>query len=120
MKQFAFSAEAPPSDEDLSGVVVDDEMGNELEQALNRTRRLKQRETRNPENAILQRLQEIAPVKEESEEENDDDQTGQKQITLNATSEFCRALGDIPTYGQAGNRQEDEDELMVRVGILQC
>jgi hypothetical protein len=34
-------------------------------------------------------------------------------IVLNATSEFCRALGDIPTYGQAGNREEDKDELMV-------
>lgn len=34
-------------------------------------------------------------------------------IILNATAEFCRTLGDIPTYGMAGNRDEDEDELMV-------
>jgi U4/U6.U5 tri-snRNP-associated protein 1 len=32
---------------------------------------------------------------------------------LNATAEFCRTLGDIPTYGLAGNRDEDLDELMV-------
>ncbi len=34
-------------------------------------------------------------------------------IILNATAEFCRTLGDIPTYGQAGNRDEDVQELMV-------
>ena len=34
-------------------------------------------------------------------------------IVLNATAEFCRTLGDIPTYGQAGNRDEDEQELFV-------
>ena len=33
-------------------------------------------------------------------------------IVLNATAEFCRTLGEIPTYGMAGNRDEDEDELM--------
>jgi hypothetical protein len=36
-------------------------------------------------------------------------------IVLNATSEFCRALGDIPTYGQAGNREEDKDELSLYI-----
>lgn len=41
-------------------------------------------------------------------------------IVLNATSEFCRALGDIPTYGQAGNREEiEKDELVVRE-LFQC
>lgn len=35
-------------------------------------------------------------------------------IVLNSTSEFCRTLGDIPTYGQSGNREEIErDELKV-------
>ncbi|XP_064296383.1 LOW QUALITY PROTEIN: U4/U6.U5 tri-snRNP-associated protein 1, partial [Phalacrocorax carbo] len=33
-------------------------------------------------------------------------------IVFNATSEFCRTLGEIPTYGLAGNREE-HDELMV-------
>ena len=43
-----------------------------------------------------------------------DSPSRQASITLNATSEFCRALGDIPTYGQAGNRDEIErDELAV-------
>ena len=43
-----------------------------------------------------------------------DSPTRQASIVLNATSEFCRALGEIPTYGQAGNRDEIErDELAV-------
>jgi len=36
-------------------------------------------------------------------------------IVLNSTAEFCRTLGDIPTYGQAGNRDEDEQELYVNI-----
>ena len=42
------------------------------------------------------------------------DSPSRATIVLNATSEFCRALGDIPTYGQAGNREEiEKDELEV-------
>lgn len=49
--------------------------------------------------------------------EDDDDDMGESKlagsIVLNSTAEFCRTLGDIPTYGQAGNRDEDEQELYV-------
>lgn len=38
-------------------------------------------------------------------------------IVLNATAEFCRTLGDIPTYGLAGNRDEDAQELLVSVNV---
>lgn len=34
----------------------------------------------------------------------------QGAIVLNSTAEFCRTLGDIPTYGKAGNREEEEEE----------
>lgn len=44
------------------------------------------------------------------EEEEDPERKG--TIVFNATSEFCRTLGEIPTYGLAGNREEQE-ELMV-------
>jgi U4/U6.U5 tri-snRNP-associated protein 1 len=44
------------------------------------------------------------------EEEEDPERKG--AIVFNATSEFCRTLGEIPTYGLAGNREEQE-ELMV-------
>lgn len=39
-------------------------------------------------------------------------------IILNSTAEFCRTLGDIPTYGQAGNRGEEEQELLVSLLIF--
>ena len=63
-------------------------------------------------------------MKEEPESGSDDEQapviTPQLRrgpnIVLDGTSEFCRSLGDIPTYGHAGNRaEEEEDELLVRV-----
>lgn len=39
-------------------------------------------------------------------------------IVLNSTAEFCRTLGDIPTYGLAGNRDEDAQEMMVVIHLL--
>lgn len=41
-------------------------------------------------------------------------------VMLTATDEFCRNLGSIPTYGQAGNRVDalDDDTLMVRIAVL--
>ena len=40
---------------------------------------------------------------------------GGSMIILNSTSEFCRNLGEIPTYGLSGNREEKRDELMVTI-----
>ncbi len=45
-------------------------------------------------------------------EDDDNDPDKKNNITFNATSEFCRTLGDIPTYGLSGNR-EDEEDIMV-------
>lgn len=42
-------------------------------------------------------------------------EVGGSNIVLNSTAEFCRTLGDIPTYGQAGNRDENTQEFMVTV-----
>jgi U4/U6.U5 tri-snRNP-associated protein 1 len=46
--------------------------------------------------------------------ETSEDEIDTQNIVLNDTSEFCRSLGDIPTYGLAGNREEERDELLVR------
>ncbi|KAL5234499.1 hypothetical protein ACI65C_001909 [Semiaphis heraclei] len=52
-----------------------------------------------------------------SAKENDDlddiDDVLHGAIVLNSTAEFCRTLGDIPTYGKAGNREEEEDESLM-------
>lgn len=46
-----------------------------------------------------------------AEPDSDDEPTSNDFITLNQTAEFCRTLGDIPTYGQSGNRY-DANEIM--------
>ena len=51
---------------------------------------------------------------DEDDDDSDSDRKDKKpQIVLNSTSEFCRALGEIPTYGMAGNRTNEKDELLV-------
>ncbi|KAK2184317.1 hypothetical protein NP493_270g02007 [Ridgeia piscesae] len=90
-------------EEDLTGVVIDDEAGNELELALSKTRRLKQKKNRS---ALADRVLQAAANDSDSDEPQGD---ASAAIILNATSEFCRSLGDIPSYGMAGNRDEDEE-----------
>lgn len=51
----------------------------------------------------------LSQVKEEDTPEEDTS----SGMVLDATAEFCRTLGDIPTYGQAGNR-DHHAEIMVR------
>ena len=45
-------------------------------------------------------------------EEEAGEEEGSSTMVLDATAEFCRTLGDIPTYGLAGNRDHDA-EIMV-------
>lgn len=47
-----------------------------------------------------------------AEPDSDDESSANDFITLNQTAEFCRTLGDIPTYGQSGNRGVDANEIM--------
>lgn len=47
-----------------------------------------------------------------AEQDSDDEPSANDFITLNQTAEFCRTLGDIPTYGQSGNRGVDANEIM--------
>ncbi|XP_045473906.1 U4/U6.U5 tri-snRNP-associated protein 1 isoform X2 [Harmonia axyridis] len=76
-----------------------DEKDDELEQAIHRARRIKQKE-----NVVAELLQNTI-IKTEVKEEPIDSGS----IVLNTTAEFCRTLGDIPTYGKAGNRDETEE-----------
>jgi U4/U6.U5 tri-snRNP-associated protein 1 len=53
-------------------------------------------------------------IKEEPMDEDGAIVTESGTVVLDATSEYCRNLGEIPTYGLAGNRVDgiDVDELM--------
>ncbi|XP_067400165.1 U4/U6.U5 tri-snRNP-associated protein 1 isoform X2 [Emydura macquarii macquarii] len=87
----------------------EDEAEQELQKQLEKGRKLRQ----------MQQLKEsgekvIEIVKKlETRRSREDDEELEKKgaIVFNATSEFCRTLGEIPTYGLAGNR-EDQEELM--------
>lgn len=78
---------------------------NELEMALHKARMLKLQAPKV--------VTKIEPVKMEVVDDDEHPVTDDLgNITLNSTAEFCRTLGDIPTYGRAGNRAEEEDLLV--------
>ncbi|XP_076232011.1 U4/U6.U5 tri-snRNP-associated protein 1 [Calliopsis andreniformis] len=93
--------EAPA--EDLSGIKLEeDDKELELQLALKKAQRLKETQS-----SSIEKVVETIKQEPTGSEEN---QSG--NIVLNATAEFCRTLGDIPTYGLAGNREENGQELM--------
>ncbi|XP_052895263.1 U4/U6.U5 tri-snRNP-associated protein 1 [Anopheles moucheti] len=104
--------DTPAMPEDLSSVKLEDtvEDDEDLQAALQKARRLKQKE------AIISKALPIDPERIKSEVKEEPDSGGELDhhgaMLLNSTAEFCRTLGDIPTYGTAGNREEDPNEMM--------
>ncbi|XP_046663789.1 LOW QUALITY PROTEIN: U4/U6.U5 tri-snRNP-associated protein 1-like [Homalodisca vitripennis] len=98
--------DVPDLNEDLSNIKVEQD-DNELEMALRKARKLKQKEAaealNNPDKVARMVL---------SEEMGYGEAGPGGSIVLNSTAEFCRTLGDIPTYGLAGNRDEDAQEML--------
>lgn len=103
--------------DDTPDVHTDDvkveEDDNELEQMLSKARRLKQSE------ALIKKTLSFDPtkikpeIKSERNSDNEDADNGHDNfMTLNSTAEFCRTLGDIPTYGMSGNRDLDTNDMM--------
>ncbi|XP_029168218.1 U4/U6.U5 tri-snRNP-associated protein 1 [Nylanderia fulva] len=89
--------------EDLTGVKLEeDDKELELQLALKKAQRLKEGLSVGIQKTVETIKQEIL--------NSEDNQVG--NIVLNSTAEFCRTLGDIPTYGLAGNREENGQELM--------
>lgn len=83
---------------------------DELEKMLAKARRLKQKESLITKPIDASQLK--REIKNEAASEEEDDHIESNQITLNATAEFCRTLGDIPTYGMAGNREGNTNDLL--------
>ncbi|KAL7631962.1 UNVERIFIED_CONTAM: hypothetical protein RMT77_017718 [Armadillidium vulgare] len=79
----------------------------ELQEALTRSRRAKLNAT-NKHRHLDSIPVPTSPPDVEMEKEPGDDTA----MTLNLTDEFCRSLGDIPTYGLSGNRA-DEDAVVI-------
>ncbi|XP_053908440.1 U4/U6.U5 tri-snRNP-associated protein 1 [Cuculus canorus] len=99
--------EVPP---DSPAPLEEDEAERELQLQLERGRRLRQLQQlrQNATEKVLERIRGAgggggaAPPPTDPRGGN---------IVFNATSEFCRTLGEIPTYGLAGNREEQEELL---------
>ncbi|OXU17144.1 hypothetical protein TSAR_012139 [Trichomalopsis sarcophagae] len=90
--------------EDLSGVKIEED-DRDVE------RIIKQKWQKIKEPVVPIKPEQIAlTLKQEADMTSETDSAG--NIILNSTAEFCRTLGDIPTYGQAGNRDENHQELM--------
>lgn len=87
-----------------------EEEDNELELILSKARRLKQAESVKTMSLNVNRIK--AEIKNEQDSDDEAKGFGEDFITLNETAEFCRTLGDIPTYGMAGNRGVDATEIM--------
>ncbi|KAK2827116.1 hypothetical protein Q7C36_018042 [Tachysurus vachellii] len=84
----------------------EDEAELELQKQLEKQRKLKQKQLlKDSGQKVMEQLQ----VMENVGEDGADDVDKKNNIVFNATSEFCRTLGDIPTYGLSGNREDQED-----------
>ncbi|XP_059614220.1 U4/U6.U5 tri-snRNP-associated protein 1 [Phlebotomus argentipes] len=85
---------------------------DDLEKMLSKARRLKQKESLIAKPIDTAQLKSEVKSEAVSDEEEDRFDLQSNQITLNATAEFCRTLGDIPTYGMAGNREGNTNDLI--------
>ncbi|XP_073320797.1 U4/U6.U5 tri-snRNP-associated protein 1 [Pagrus major] len=85
-------------------VIEEDEAEQELQKQLAKQRKLKQKQLlKDSGEKVAEQIKELAKV------DIDNDPEKRNNIVFNATSEFCRTLGDIPTYGLSGNREDQED-----------
>ncbi|CAM9337763.1 unnamed protein product [Lampetra planeri] len=85
-------------------VIEEDEAELELQKQLEKQRKLRQRQLLKDSGEKVAKQIEMR-----SKDNHDNDPEKRNNIVFNATSEFCRTLGDIPTYGLSGNREDQED-----------
>uniref|UniRef100_A0A1A8C2X3 Squamous cell carcinoma antigen recognised by T cells n=1 Tax=Nothobranchius kadleci TaxID=1051664 RepID=A0A1A8C2X3_NOTKA len=85
-------------------VIEEDEAEQELQKQLEKQRKLRQKQLlKDSGEKVAEQIRRFV----KGGDENDPDK--RNNIVFNATSEFCRTLGDIPTYGLSGNREDQED-----------
>ncbi|XP_008314817.1 U4/U6.U5 tri-snRNP-associated protein 1 [Cynoglossus semilaevis] len=84
--------------------IEEDEAEQELQKQLEKQRKLKQKQLLKDSGEKV-----VEQTKIHIEKQNENDADRKSNIVFNATSEFCRTLGDIPTYGLSGNREDQED-----------
>ncbi|XDV38889.1 hypothetical protein PO909_008213 [Leuciscus waleckii] len=83
----------------------EDEAEQELQKQLEKQRKLRQKQMlKDSGERVAEHMKQM-----EMAEDDENDPDKRNNIVFNATSEFCRTLGDIPTYGLSGNREDQED-----------
>uniref|UniRef100_A0A8C7JVQ8 Spliceosome associated factor 1, recruiter of U4/U6.U5 tri-snRNP n=1 Tax=Oncorhynchus kisutch TaxID=8019 RepID=A0A8C7JVQ8_ONCKI len=96
-------------------VLEEDEAEQELQKQLEKQRKLKQKQLlKNSGEKVAEQVRGLA----RGDDSDDEEDKNNLNIVFNATSEFCRTLGDIPTYGLSGNR-EDQEDIMLCVFALE-
>ncbi|XP_043835755.1 U4/U6.U5 tri-snRNP-associated protein 1-like [Dromiciops gliroides] len=91
------------------GILEEDEAEAELQEQLEKGRRLKQlKQLRDPGEKVMEMVKKLEMQRSREE---DEDPECKGAIVFSATLEFCRTLGEIPTYGKAG-KQKDREEHM--------
>ena len=101
-------------DEDLSGIrIEEDEAENELQSALCKARKLKLKDNiiLNSSENIAKMIESIPFIKKEEEEDSLIELNG-NNIILNSTAEFCRNLGELPTYSDPVHTKNESDTEM--------
>lgn len=108
--------EMPLAEDVKAKVEIQDD---ELEHMLKKAKRLKRKDELIKKDILANTIK-TEEVKNEPEEipENENNIYREREnglITMNQTAEFCRTLGDIPTYGMAGNREDEQDMMDMEV-----
>ncbi|UYV74616.1 SART1 [Cordylochernes scorpioides] len=107
-----------PMEEDEGPIIVPPvppaELGEEEEEQMLKKVRMRLKQggaVREAARMVRDTLEQLPPEEEEEPAEKKEEAavlgTG-ISIVLNSTKEFCRKLGDIPTYGMSGNRDQEE------------
>ncbi|GFY78126.1 hypothetical protein TNIN_62101 [Trichonephila inaurata madagascariensis] len=95
---------------DLSNVKIEeDKIEKELNSALSKAKKLKERKI------MASAPEKVIEILNSVNGSTSDPQKASKSganIELNSVAEFCRTLGEIPTYGMSGNREDEADDMM--------
>ncbi|XP_055949942.1 U4/U6.U5 tri-snRNP-associated protein 1-like isoform X2 [Argiope bruennichi] len=94
---------------DLSNVKIEEDQEKELNSALNKAKKLKERKV------MASAPEKVIEILNSVNGSNLDSPKASKNVVnieLNSVAEFCRTLGEIPTYGMSGNREEEADDMM--------
>ena len=94
-------------DRDMSSVVIDDDADQELQEALERARKLRERQAKSEVDTVVKIAKEISVKREEDNSIPSTITSG--TIIMDATAEFCRNLGDL-SFATTKIKEESESE----------